>query len=120
MQTIIRFGNITPEAPVSFSVHRSDIDSNDTGRSETGVLYRNRIRAGVYKLQVAWRVNKQQLAVITSAISADSFSVTFFDPTSSLEKTCTMYAGDRSAALVLNGDSAADTLWDLTVNFIEF
>lgn len=120
MQTLIKFGSFTPISPKSYGVQRSDLDSEDSGRSETGVMFRNRIRAGVYKIQVTWRVNRSQLSAIATAISPDSFSATFFDPTTASTKTCTMYAGDRSATMVLNADTAAETLWDLSVNFIEY
>ena len=72
------------------------------------------------KIQITWRVNRSQLSAIANAISPDSFSATFFDPTTASTKTCTMYAGDRSATMVLNADTAAETLWDLSVNFIEY
>lgn len=91
MQTLIKFGSFTPISPRSYAVQRSDLDSEDSGRSETGVMFRNRIRAGVYKIQVTWRVNRSQLSAIANAISPDSFSVTFFDPTTASTKTCTMY-----------------------------
>lgn len=120
MQTLIKFGSFTPISPRSYGVQRSDLDSEDSGRSETGMMFRNRIRAGVYKIQVTWRVNRSQLSAIANAISPDSFSATFFDPTTASTKTCTMYAGDRSATMVLNADTAAETLWDLSVNFIEY
>lgn len=120
MQTLIKFGNFTPISPRSYGVQRSDLDSEDSGRSETGMMFRNRIRAGMYKIQVTWRVNRSQLSAIASAISSDSFSVTFFDPTTASTKICTMYAGDRSATMILNADTATETLWDLSVNFIEY
>lgn len=120
MQTLIKFGSIEPIAPRTYAVQRSDLDSEDSGRSETGIMFRNRIRAGVYKIQATWRVDRSELAKIINAIAPDSFSVTFFDPTTASTKTCTMYAGDRSATMVLNADTAAETLWDLSVNFIEY
>lgn len=120
MQTLIKFGSFTPLSPRTYAVQCSDLDSDDSGRSETGIMFRNRIRAGVYKIQATWRANRSQLSAITNAISNDSFSVTFFDPTTASTKTCTMYAGDRSATMVLNADAAAETLWDLSVNFIEY
>lgn len=52
MQTLIKFGSFTPISPRSYAVQRSDLDSEDSGRSETGVMFRNRIRAGVYKILV--------------------------------------------------------------------
>lgn len=79
MQTLIKFGSFTPISPRSYAVQRSDLDSEDSGRSETGKMFRNRIRAGVYKIQVTWRVNRSQLSAIANAISPDSFSATFFD-----------------------------------------
>lgn len=106
--------------PKTYNVSLQDLDSEDSGRSETGKMYRNRIRAGVYKIQATWRVNRTDLKMIVDAISEASFSVRFFDPNTASTKTCTMYAGDRSSAMVLNNDTASDTLWDFSVNFIEY
>ena len=120
MQNLIYIGGTLMPPPKTYNVSLQDLDSEDSGRSETGKLYRNRVRADVYKIQATWRVNCTDLKKIVDAISGASFSVRFFDPNTARIKTCTMYAGDRSSAMVLNSDTAAETKWDFSVNFIEY
>lgn len=120
MQNLIYIGGVLMPSPKSYAVSLQDLDSDDSGRSETGKMYRNRIRAGVYKIQATWRVDRDELKKIVDAVAAASFPVKFFDPNTASTKTCTMYAGDRSSTMVLNCDTAAETLWDFSVNFIEY
>src|SRR5690554_58142 len=112
---LITIGSTELPAPVEYSVSLQDIDSENTRRTEAGILTLDRVRAGVYKIQVAWKVTKTQLKTITDAISPAKFSVTFFDPTTSTSPTKSMYCGDRDANLVLNKVSPGDSRWELSV-----
>ena len=47
---LIKFGNYTPPSPTEYEVEVQDIDSEDTGRGETGYMTRERVRAGIYKV----------------------------------------------------------------------
>jgi hypothetical protein len=116
---MITIGAVDLPDPAEYTVRRSDLDSENTGRSESGVLQRDRVRAGVYKISATFRVTRTNLKVVTDAIAPVSFSCTFFDPTTSSAPTKTMYAGDRSAVLRLN-PSTGESYWELTVDLIEF
>ena len=118
---MITIGTTDLPAPVEYSVTRQDLDSENTGRSETGVLQRVRVRAGIYTVKPTWRVTKTQLKIITDAIAAASFSATFFDPTTSSSPTKTMYAGNRESKLIKfkTGDES-NSLWELSVELIEY
>jgi hypothetical protein len=119
---LIKIGSTDLPSPVEYSVSLQDIDSENTRRTETGELTRDRVRAGVYKIQVTWKVTKTQLANIISAISPAELSVTFFDPTTSNNKTATMYSGDRTGNLVLleDPDAPGESLWEFTTALIEY
>lgn len=117
---MIRIGNTDLPEPAEYSVALQDIDSENTKRSETGLLTRDRVRAGVYKLQVSWRVTKTQLKVITDALSPAKFSTTFFDPTTSTSPTKDMYCGDRTGKLVYNPGAPHESLWELSTSLIEY
>lgn len=41
-------------APSAYKVQLSDLDSSGTGRTEDGVLVRERVRGGVAKISVGW------------------------------------------------------------------
>ena len=119
---LIVIGSTSLPNPITYSVSRSDLDSDNTGRSETGVLQRTRVREGIYKIEAGFKVLKADLKTITDAIAPASFSVTFFDPTTSTSPTKTMYAGDRSAKLssYISESAPGDSFWDLNISLIEF
>ena len=117
---LITIGTTPLPDPAEYSVTLQDIDSENTRRTETGVLTRDRVRAGVYKIQVKWKVSKAQLKTITDALTPAKFSVTFFDPTTSTNPTRSMYCGDRDANLVLNKVSPGDSRWELSTSLIEY
>lgn len=110
--------------PVSYSVTRSDLDSGNTTRNESGHLYRERIREGVYKIEAGWKMlSKSSLKAITDIVSSESFTVKFFDPTTSAEVTANMYSsGDRKASLVSYTDlnDPNESYWNFNCNFIEY
>lgn len=122
MSAIITIGSTELPAPVEYTVSLQDIDSENTRRTEAGILTRDRVRGGVYKIQVAWKVTKTQLKTITDAISPAQFSVTFFDPTTSTDPTKYMYSGDRTGKLILLKDpnNPGESLWELSTSLIEY
>jgi hypothetical protein len=115
---LITVGSTPLPDPYEYSVSLQDIDSENTRRTESGILTRDRVRAGVYKIQATWKVTKAQLKTITDAIAPASFSVTFFDPTTTTSPTKTMYCGDREGKLVYK-DLVGD-LWELSTSLIEY
>ncbi len=118
---LITIGSTDMPAPTKYTVTLQDIDSANTARTETGVLIRDRVRAGVYKIEVTWLVEHTQIKTITDAIAADKFQVTFFDPTTNTNKTCYMYCGDRSGDLIFyNANDPSKSLWKITTSLIEY
>ena len=105
---------------MSYEVQRADLDSNETNRSESGYLHRNRLRSGVYKVIATWRVNVSQLTALTAALSPEEFSATFVDLTTCTYRTCRMYAGDKSAKVVLGSAEMGELLVDFSCNIIEY
>jgi len=118
MSAIITIGSTELPAPVEYTVTLQDIDSENTRRTEAGILTRDRVRAGVYKIQATWKVNKTDLKKITDAVSPAKFSVTFFDPTTSSNPTKDMYVGDRTARLIHL--ESGQSLWELSLSLIEY
>ena len=82
-------------APGAYKVQLSDLDSSGTGRTEDGVLVRERVRGGVAKISVSWE------ALTTAQCAA-----------------VLMYAGDRTADLKAARDGRA--VWAASVHLIEF
>lgn len=118
---LITIGGYTPPAPVSYSVTSSDLDSSESGRSESGYMSRERIRGSVRKINASWRITTGELLSLTAAISGVSFNVTFFYPTTGYyAENVEMYAGDRSLELVTDIDGESNAYWNFSVNFIEY
>lgn len=99
-----------------YSVTMQDLDSENTARSETGVLTRNRIRSDVHKISCRWNVTTSDLETIMGAISGQEFNVSFYFGGKYVNAK--MYAGDKSISLLTHKDGF--DWWDLSCNFTEF
>ena len=51
---ILTIGGVTLPAPNEYKVKLNDLDSSDTGRTEDGVMMRNRVREGIAKISASW------------------------------------------------------------------
>lgn len=113
---MITIGGVGLADPSELKVLQSDIDSQDSSRNEIGVLQRDRVRQGVYKLEVSWALLVgAAVETIKTAIAPSSFSVVF--PTSAGNVTKTMYASDRSIEMVT---TQTGTRWNVSFSLIEF
>ena len=91
---ILKIDGTALPTPHEYQVTLSDLDSEGTGRTEDGVLVRERVRGGVAKIAVHWyALSTGECAAILNATAPDSFSVEYFFGS---PRTATMYAGDRS------------------------
>ena len=103
-------------APGAYKVQLSDLDSSGTGRTEDGVLVRERVRGGVAKISVSWEaLTTAQCAAVLNATAPDSMQVQYFFGEM---RTARMYAGDRTADLKAARDGRA--VWAASVHLIEF
>jgi hypothetical protein len=119
---MISIGGVALPNPTDYKVILQDLDSDNTTRSETGFLTRDRVRAGIYKIDVTWQVKRPLLKLITDQLETAKFTVTFFDPTDSADHTAQMYCGDRSGTLKSYTDESKpdESLWELSLQLIEF
>jgi hypothetical protein len=121
---MIAVGGVNLPEPSEYNVSLSDLDSENTTRNAKGVLIRDRVRAGVYKIDIGWEgLTRAQLQTITSAVSAAKLSVSFFDPTTGTANvTRTMYVGDRSGSLQshLSEANRGASKWDLSFALVEY
>lgn len=117
---IITIDGVNLPHPSSLTVSMQDLDSNDTTRNERGVLQRDRVRAGVYKIELSFNAKKgNEIQIIESAIRNSKLSVTFPDTTGRITKQ--MYVGDRNKEVVLyNGGVSDEIRWTLSFNLVEY
>ena len=113
---ILKIDGTALPTPHEYQVTLSDLDSEGTGRTEDGVLVRERVRGGVAKISVRWyALSTEECAVVLNATAPDSFSVEYFFGSTC---TATMYAGDRSVTLRAVREGQA--VWEVSVNLVEY
>lgn len=113
---LISFGDYTPPSPTEYKLEIQDIDSEDTGRGETGYMTRERVREGIYKLSLSFtNITSDDVLNIKEAISPVSFKVTLFDGS---EVTVDMYVGNRSLNLK-SIDDESNCYWDMSFNLTQ-
>lgn len=117
---IIRINGVSLPPPSSLKVSMQDLDSEGTTRNERGVLQRDRIREGVYKIELTFNAKKgSEIQIIESAIKPAKLSVTFPSTTGMITKQ--MYVGDRTKEVVLyNGGDFDNIRWTLSFNLVEY
>lgn len=95
---LISFNGYRPPANkiTKYSVSQNDLDSENSGRSESGYMTRSRIRKGLFKIEFeATALTNSEMHSLLQAISPTSFTVKFDFGGSSLESV-KMYVGDRN------------------------
>ena len=113
---ILTIDGVTLPTPSEYKVQLSDLDSSGTGRTEDGVLVRERVRGGVAKIGLRWdALSTADCAKVLNATAPDSFTVRYFFGEM---RTAKMYAGDRTADLKAARDG--QVVWEAAVNLIEF
>ena len=114
---LVKLGTYTPPAPTKYSLDIQDIDSEDTGRGETGYMTRERVRAGIYKLALAFtNLTSDEVLAIKTALSPESVTVELFDGST---VTAQMYAGNRTLDLK-SIDNDSNCFWDMSFSLTEF
>ena len=73
---ILKVDGVALPAPHSYTVTLNDLDSADTGRTEDGMLVRQRLRGGVAKISVQWKaLSTADCAAILNATAPYSISL---------------------------------------------
>lgn len=114
---LVSFGGYVPPAPTTYSLDIQDIDSEDSGRGETGYMTRERVREGLYKLSLAFtNITSADVLGIKNVISSEEITVTLFD---GQYVTVKMYVGNRKLDLK-SIDDEANCYWDMSFNLTEY
>ena len=116
---LLKIGSTNLPAPTVLQPGIQDLDSDGTGRSQAGVMFRDRVTVK-RAIHCEWGVlSRQEMATLLTAMSSPSFSLTYPDPQDGNLKTITAYVGDRVPA-VCQVISDTDWLWTgLSVDFVE-
>lgn len=116
MMDFITIDGVALPTPDSCTITEYDMDSAETGRSESAYLQRERIRSDIAKIDLSWdRLTVSAAQTIRAALSPASFAVVFHFHGS--DRTETMYAGDRTWSMQMVGQ---DEFWTLSVALTAF
>ncbi len=104
----------------SYSADLEDIDTDNTVRSETGTMFRKRLRAKVIKLSVAHRVDAVKCAEISEMVGDETVELKVFCPASkdAVEGfvTSEFYVSKITTSMIsLSGES----WWEVSYNAIQ-
>lgn len=117
---LLKSNGIDLPTPTTYKVTRSDLDSDTTTRNSEGYLLRDRVRDGVYRIDVSWTgLKHSDYMTVANALAPAKVTIEFFDPDTATTKTAQMYAGDRSAELVKLANGL-DSRWSLSCSLIEY
>lgn len=121
---ILTIGSVETVNPTEYKVTRSDLDTENTTRTEDGVLIRDRCRAGMYKIEATWTaITWAQLKAITDAVAPAGFNITFLNPFAGSTNTSgQFYCGDRTASCNTLTSEAGYiySRWDLSVQLVQY
>ena len=95
--TFFTINGVQVTQPAEVQYNRYDLDSEDSFRSLSGEMQRDRVATKV-KLECRWNaLTASQMAQLLQAMDDVFFSINYFDPYSGGYTTKTFYVGDRSA-----------------------
>ena len=105
-------------SPSSFKTPNMDLHSDATGRDEMGEQHIDRIRQGVYKLELEWSgIDSAKVRTLKNAVKLSSFSVELLTENGLVTKK--MYVGDRSQDMVKFNNDFNKIIWNLSFNLVE-
>lgn len=114
-----KVNNVDMPCPSKFEWGLQDVSAADSGRVESGLMYKNRVAQKV-KINLEWvAVSDADAATILNAFDPEYFDVTYHDPKANATVTKTFYCGDRTAPFYWWVDSAGWSFKNVTFNIIE-
>lgn len=105
----VKINNYNMPEPRKLSVALQDLDTSESGRNQSGYMFRDRVRGGATaarKISIEMMpLTNSEISELLVAIGPASFSVTYPDPYTGTNRTGTFYVGDRSVPVhnVTNG-----------------
>lgn len=119
---LITIDGVELPTPNQYNIPMQDMTSSDSSYSESGFQIRNRVRQGICRLELAWRVGGNDAATLLTAIKPDKVKVKYFDPRTGTQSEADMFVEDRSCSLIsYKGDDNPDaSLWEIAFNLMEY
>lgn len=112
--TLLKVGGVILKSPTAYRLKFADIDSSNSGRSESGIMTREVVRKKIATLNVEFaNVTTSESQAIIAAVNADFVEVDFYDGTDTL-RHATMYTSELDFELV-----SSDGLWTVSFQLTE-
>ena len=112
-------GGATMPCPSKFELNYMDVSAADSGRVESGLMYKNRVAQKV-KINLEWvAVSDTDAHTILNAFDPEYFQVTYYDPKVGANTTKTFYRGDANAPYYWWVDGAGFSFQNISLNIIE-
>lgn len=108
-----------PPTPAELEWNLSDLDGDDTGRNQSGNLFRDRV-AVKRKIKCTWLpMDGANMSKLLSAVTDPFFELTYPDALDGKNRTITCYVGDRSAPIMRPNNDGVWLWGQISMNFIE-
>lgn len=119
MAALISIDGVDLPSPTLYSLQNFDLDSGEAKRNEEGYLLRDRVRQGIYKIELEWlNITSSELALIKAAIEPAKVNVKFITESGYVTKE--MYVGDRQIKMSLYNPIPDKILWNISFNLTEY
>lgn len=110
--------------PLEMTVELSDLDSEGTGRNQSGYMFRDRVRGGTTaprKVQVRFgMLSALQASTLLQAIGTATGTLEYPDPYTGAIRSGTFYCGNRTAPAWDRDATSGVVRWKgISVSFIE-
>ena len=113
--TLLIVDGVELKSPTKFDTKLADIDSANSGRSESGIMTREVIRRKVATINAEFaNISTAEYKKIVGAINKDFVTVDFFSGESTLQRA-TMYCSEVDSTLI----SAESDLWTVSFQLTE-
>lgn len=113
--TLLKVNGVELKSPTSYELKMADIDSSNSGRSESGIMTREVIRRKLATINVEFaNISTAEHQTIIAAVDHDFVEVDFYDGTPTL-RHATMYTSELDFKLI----STSSDLWTVSFQLTE-
>lgn len=114
-----KVNNVDMPCPSKFEIGYQDISAADSGRVESGLMYKNRIGQKV-TIGLEWvGVTDENASTILTAFDPEYVDVTYHDAKTNTNVTKNFYTGDRKGITYWWNDNGEFTYSSIGFNIIE-
>lgn len=116
---MLKINGVKMPDPSVYRVGRQDLDSENSGRNELGVLVRDRLRQGIMRVDFEWwAVNNTKSTTLLNAVKPSKVTVELL--VEGVYVTKEMYVSDRSSELIRYMNDTGKMAWNVSFSLVEY